>query len=79
METSNKQKHLLVNKKKEMKGWLIASLKCTETRDELLTDLQSKIKVMSRYLSVPDATSLHYCLKYKQLKLYGFSGKDPSI
>ena len=30
--------------------------------------LQSE-KVMSRCLSAPDATSLHYCLKNKQLKL----------
>ena len=26
---------------------------------------------------MPDATSLHHCLKYKQLKLNVFSGKDP--
>ena len=25
-----------------------------------------------------DATSLHYCLKNKQLKLNAFSGKDPA-
>ena len=26
---------------------------------------------------MPDATSLHHCLKNKQLKLSAFSGKDP--
>ena len=26
---------------------------------------------------MPDATSLHHCLKNKQLKLNTFSGKDP--
>ena len=36
-------------------------------------------KVMSSGLSTPDATSLHHCLKNKQLKQYDFSGKDPSI
>ena len=45
--------------KKEMYGWLNVSLKSTETRDELSTSC------MSRCLSAPDATSLHYCLKNK--------------
>ena len=36
-------------------------------------------KVMSRYLSAPDATSLHHYHKNKQLKLIWFYGKDPSI
>ena len=27
---------------------------------------------------MPDATSLHRCLKNKQLKLNAFSGKDPA-
>ena len=27
---------------------------------------------------MPDATSLHHCLKNKQLKLKAFSGKDPA-
>ena len=27
---------------------------------------------------MPDATSLHYCLKNKHLKLNAFSGKDPA-
>ena len=27
---------------------------------------------------MPDATSLHHCLKNKQLKLNAFSGKDPA-
>ena len=39
-----------------------------ETRDELHY-LKSEIIAMSRCLSVPDATSLHHCLKNKQLKL----------
>ena len=47
--------------KKELKGWLDASLKSTETRDELSTTCNPK--VMSRCLSVPDATSLHHCLQ----------------
>ena len=37
--------------------------KSTETRDELST-----INLMSRCLSSPDATSLHHCLKNKQIK-----------
>ena len=32
-------------------------------------------KVTSRCLSVPDATSLHHCLKNKQLKLVWFQRK----
>ena len=28
---------------------------------------------------MPDATSLHHCLKNKQLKLNAFSGKDPYL
>ena len=27
---------------------------------------------------MPDATSLHHCLKHKQLKLNAFSGKGPA-
>ena len=27
---------------------------------------------------MPDATSLHHCLKNKRLKLNAFSGKDPA-
>ena len=41
--------------------------KSTETREELTTKCNPK--VMSRFLSAPDATSLHHCLKNKQLKL----------
>ena len=52
-----------------MDGWLYASLKSTETSDELSTICN--LKVMSRCLSAPDATSLHHCLKNKQLKLSG--------
>ena len=37
-----------------------------------------QIKVTSRCLSAPDATSLHHCVKNKQLKLNAFSGKDPA-
>ena len=33
---------------------------------------------MSRCMSEPDATSLHHCLKNKQLKLKSFSGMDPA-
>ena len=44
--------------------------KSTETRDELSTNCNPK--VMSRRLSVPDATSLHHSLKNKQLKLIWF-------
>ena len=39
----------------------------TETRDELHY-LKFEIIAMSRCLSVPDTTSLHHCLKNKQLK-----------
>ena len=49
--------------KKEMYGWLNASLKSTETRYELSTTCNPK--VMSRFLSVPVAISLHHCLKNK--------------
>ena len=35
----------------------------TETRDELSTTCKTKIKVLSRCLSAPDATSLHYCFQ----------------
>ena len=44
-----------------MEGWLIASLKSTETSDELSTTCN--LKIMSRYLSAPDATSLPHCLQ----------------
>ena len=44
-----------------------ASLKSTETRNELST--MCNPKVMSRCLSAPDAISLHHCLKNKQLNL----------
>ena len=54
-----------------------ASLKSTVPRDELSTTCNPK--VMSRCLSAPDATSLHHCLKNKQLNTYGFFGKDPNI
>ena len=43
------------------------SKKYMETRDEVST--MCNPKVMSRCLSLPDATSLHHCLKNKQLKL----------
>ena len=39
-----------------------------ETSDEL----QLPIILMSRCLSAPDTTSLHHCLKNKQLKLVWF-------
>ena len=40
---------------------------------------QSEINsVLSGCLSMPDATSLHHCLKNKQLKLNAFSRKDPA-
>ena len=54
-----------------------ASLRSTETRDELSTTCNPK--VMSRCLSAPDATSLHNCLKNKQLNPYNLCGKDPNI
>ena len=41
--------------------------KKNRTMEELSTICNPK--VMSRCLSVPDATSLHHCLKNKQLKL----------
>ena len=44
-----------------------ASLKSTETKDELSSTCNPN--VMSSSLSVPDATSLHHCLKNKLLKL----------
>ena len=69
METSKREK-------KEMLGWLNASLKSMETRDELSTIL-IQIKVMSACLSAPDAIS-HHCLKNKQLKLKCFQCKDPA-
>ena len=54
-----------------MLGWLNTSLKSMETRDELSTTLYLQIKV-------PDAKSLHHCLKNKQLKLKRFQWKDPA-
>ena len=48
---------------KEMKGWLIVSLKSTETSDKLLPIYNP----MSRCLSTAGATSLHHCLKNDQL------------
>ena len=53
--------HLIVNEKREMWGWLNASIKSTETRDDLSTTCNQK--VMSRCLSAPDAASLHHCLQ----------------
>ena len=54
-----------MEKKKDMLGWLNQAKMLTETRDELSTTLYLqfkiiffKIKVMSRCLSVYDATSL---------------------
>ena len=73
METSNRKK-----KKKGDVGMVKTSLKSMETREALSTNCNPK--VMSRCLSAPDATSLHHCLKNKQLKqINGFNGKDPSI
>ena len=51
-------------------GWL--NQKSTETWDELSTTCNQK--VMSRCLSAPYATSLHHCLKNKQLKVNSFTG-----
>ena len=39
----------------------LRSTKSTETKDELSTTCNPK--VMPRYLSTPDATSLHHCLQ----------------
>ena len=50
-----------------------------ETRDELLTACNPKFMSLTRCLSAPDATSLHHCLKNKQLKLIWFYGNGPSI
>ena len=50
-------------------------------RDELSVTLYLQsgiISVLSGCLSVPDVTSLHHCLKNKQLKLNAFSGRDPA-
>ena len=49
-----------------------------KTKDELSISLylQSEINFCSIRMP-PDATSLHHCLKNKQLKLNAFSGKDP--
>ena len=44
--------------KLEPMGWLNTSLKSTVTRSTNCT-----LKVMSRCLSAPDATSLHHCLQ----------------
>ena len=51
--------------KKEDVGMVKSFSKSTETREELSTTCNPK--VMSRFLSAPDATSLHHCLKNKQL------------
>ena len=54
--------------------------KSMETRDELSITLylQSEINFSSVKMPVnADVTSLHHCLKNKQLKLNAFSGKDP--
>ena len=46
-----------------MLGGLNASLKSTETWDELSAPVPAiQIKVMSKYLSAPVATSPHHCL-----------------
>ena len=45
----------------------MVKLKSTEAREELST--KCNLKVMSRCLSAPDVTSLHHCLKNKQLNL----------
>ena len=52
--------------------------KSMETRDELCICNLKLISVLSRCLSMPDATFLHHCLKNKQLKLNAFSCKDPA-
>ena len=51
---------ILVNEKGDV-GMVNASLKSTETGEELSTNCNPKI--MSRCLSAPDATSLHHCLQ----------------
>ena len=38
----------------------------------------NKIQVLSGCPSMPDATSLHHCLKDKRLILNDFSGQDPA-
>ena len=43
-----------------------------ETRDELSITMYLQCLLMS------DATSLHHCLKNKQLKLNAFGDKDPA-
>ena len=54
------------SKKYGNKGWLSITLY-----------LQSEsISVLSGCLSMPDATSLHHCLKNKKLKLNTFIGND---
>ena len=51
-----------------------------ETRDELSTTLylQYEIKSYVKMPAAPGATSLHHCLKNKQLILNAFSVKDPA-
>ena len=48
-----------------MLGWLNVSLKCMETRETF--QLLAVLKLCQN--AAPDATSLHHCLKNKQLKL----------
>ena len=59
-------KHL--SKKYGNKGW---------TFDYPVSAIWNKF-LFVRCLSMPEATSLHHCLKNKQLKLNAFSGKDPA-
>ena len=56
-------RHKSTGKKEEMLGWLKASIKYTETRDESsipCTCILNKVLLILRCLSAPDATSLTY-------------------
>ena len=60
-DTSNRKTILLGNEKGVVGMAKCFSLKSTETKDKLST--MCNPKVMSRFLSTPDATSLHHCLQ----------------
>ena len=70
LQKSITEKHLLVNEKRRCIQMAKDFFKKYGNKECALNYLQ--IKVKSRCLSAPDATSLHHCLKNKQPKLICF-------
>ena len=56
-----------------IKLWMLCSFFAQSRQIEAS---QSKQYTLNGFSSMPDATSLHHCLKNKQLKLNAFNGKD---